>query len=172
MRERTSIDTSKRYTPKWSSNDVESHKAYTSLRWDPSKHFTLRSVFFYQDTRIRNHLISFSQQVDKTFIPRTTNFPWEKYENYGGYIYLDTRFSTFAVDHKLTLGYSSTYYEYFLRGNGFVLRSGTSLSLNEVKNLSEPDWGASFGKGTVSSPWIDQYNNVLIGDDITFNDQL
>ncbi|MGY8629889.1 MULTISPECIES: TonB-dependent siderophore receptor [Nitrosomonas] len=57
MRERTSIDTSKRYTPKWSSNDVESHKAYTSLRWDPSKHFTLRSVFFlsgYKDKKSFN----------------------------------------------------------------------------------------------------------------------
>ncbi|MDL1865276.1 TonB-dependent receptor [Betaproteobacteria bacterium PRO5] len=171
LTERTSIDTSKRYSPKWASNDLESHKAYTSLRWDPSKYFTLRSAFFYQHTNMRTHQIYLNEQVDRTFIPRMLNAPWEKHENYGGYIYLDTRFSTFAVDHKLTLGYSSTYYEYFLRGNGFVLRSGTSLSLNEVKNLSEPDWGASFGKGTVSSPWIDQYNNVLIGDDITFNDQ-
>ncbi|HBF25509.1 MAG TPA: TonB-dependent receptor [Nitrosomonas sp.] len=169
--ERTGVDTSKRYSPKWASNDLESHKAYTSLRWDPSKYFTLRSAFFYQHTNMRTNQIYLNEQANRTFIPRMLNAPWEKHENYGGYIYLDTRFSTFAVDHKLTLGYSSTYYEYFLRGNGFVLRSGTSLSLNEVKNLSEPDWGESFGKGTVSSPWIDQYNNVLIGDDITFNDQ-
>ncbi|MFZ2884454.1 MULTISPECIES: TonB-dependent siderophore receptor [Nitrosomonas] len=53
MSERTSIDTSKRYSPKWASNDVESHKAYTSLRWDPSRHFTLRSAFSYQHRNMR-----------------------------------------------------------------------------------------------------------------------
>jgi len=172
LTERISIDTSKRYSPKWTSNDIESHKAYTSLRWDPSKHFTLRSGFFYQDTRMRVNQISLNQQVDRTFIPaRVTNSPWEKHENYGGYIYLDTRFSTFTVDHKLTLGYSSTLYDYFVRGNGPVSRSGTSLSLDELKNLPEPDWGASFGNEPLSSVWVDRYDNVLIGDHITFNDQ-
>ena len=172
MVERVSIDTSKRYSPKWTSNDIESHKAYTSLRWDPSKYFTLRSAFFYQDTRMRVNQISLNQQVDRTFIPvRISNSPWEKHENYGGYIYLDTRFSTFAVDHKLTLGYSSTLYDYFVRGNGPVSRSGTSLSLDELKNLPEPDWGASFGNEPLSSVWVDRYDNVLIGDAITFNDQ-
>ncbi|SJZ64748.1 TonB-dependent Receptor Plug Domain, partial [Nitrosomonas europaea] len=157
MTERISIDTSKRYSPKWTSNDIESHKAYTSLRWDPSKYFTLRSAFFYQDTRMRVNQISLNQQVDRTFIPvRISNSPWEKHENYGGYIYLDTRFSTFAVDHKLTLGYSSTLYDYFVRGNGPVSRSGTSLSLDELKNLPEPDWGASFGNEPLSSVWVDR----------------
>ena len=168
--ERTSIDTSKRYSPKWASNDIESHKAYTSLRWDPSKYFTLRSAFFYQHTDMRVNQIRLNEQMDKTFIPRMANAPWEKHENYGGYIYLDTRFSTLTVDHKLTLGYSSTYYEYFTLA-GTVARFGTNLPLSEIKNLSEPDWGESFGKGTMSSPWIDRYNNILIGDDITFNDQ-
>jgi len=172
MVERVSIDTSKRYSPKWTSNDIESHKAYTSLRWDPSKYFTLRSAFFYQDTRMRVNQISLNQQVDRTFIPvRISNSPWEKHENYGGYIYLDTRFSTFAVDHKLTLGYSSTLYDYFVRGNGPVSRSGTSLSLDELKNLPEPDWGASFGNEPLSSAWVGRYDNILIGDNITFNDQ-
>ncbi|WP_286967101.1 TonB-dependent receptor, partial [Nitrosomonas sp.] len=84
MVERVSIDTSKRYSPKWTSNDIESHKAYTSLRWDPSKYFTLRSAFFYQDTRMRVNQISLNQQVDRTFIPvRISNSPWEKHENYG-----------------------------------------------------------------------------------------
>jgi len=172
IRERTVIDTSKRYSPKWASNDIESHKAYTSLRWDPSKYFTLRSAFFYQHTNMRVNQITLNEQADRTFIPtRISNSPWEKHENYGGYIYLDTRFSTFAVDHKLTLGYSSTLYNYFLRGNGPVSRVGTNLSLSELKNIPEPDWGASFGNEPLSSVWIDRYDNVLIGDDITFNDQ-
>jgi len=168
--ERTSVDTSKRYSPKWASNDLESHKAYTSLRWDPSKYFTLRSAFFYQHTDMRVNQIRLNEQMDKTFIPRMSNAPWEKHENYGGYIYLDTRFSTFAIDHKLTLGYSSTYYEYFTLA-GTATRFGTNLPLSEIKSIAEPDWGESFGKGTMSSPWIDRYDNVLIGDDITFNDQ-
>jgi len=172
MMERTAIDTSKRYSPKWASNDMESHKAYTSLRWDPSKYFTLRSAFFYQDMRNRVNTITLNEQMDKTFIPGMRNIAWRKLENYGGYIYLDTRFSTFAVDHKLTLGYSSAFFEMFIPDdNSDVFKSGTNLPPNEIKNISEPDWGASFGSGTMSSVWVDRYNNILIGDDITFNDQ-
>ncbi|WP_276817695.1 TonB-dependent siderophore receptor [Nitrosomonas europaea] len=171
MTERTSIDTSKRYTPKWASNDVESHKAYTSLRWDPSKYFALRSAFFYQHTNMRVNQIFLNEQIDRTFIPRMTNVPWNKHENYGGYIYLDTRFSTFAVDHKLTLGYSSTFHEMFLRGINNVSRSGINLSLSEIKNIAEPDWGASFGSEPLASAWTVRNNNILIGDNITFNDQ-
>lgn len=171
MTERTSIDTSKRYSPKWTSNDLENHKVYTSLRWDPSKHFTLRSAFFYQDTRMRVNQIFLNQQADKTFIPRMTNNPWSKHENYGGYIYLDTRFSTFTVDHKLTLGYSSTFHEMFLRGNDIVSRSGTNLLLSELKNIAEPDWGESFGSGSLATAYTARNDNILIGDDITFNDQ-
>jgi len=171
LRERTAIDTSKRYSPKWASNDVESHKAYTSLRWDPSKHFTVRSAFFYQNTRMRVNQITLNEQADRTFIPtRMTNHPWEKHENYGGYIYLDTQFSTLAINHKLTLGYSSTFYELFLRGDRANIQGTNSLSLNELKYVSEPEWG-SFGNEPKLPVWIERYNNILIGDNITFNNQ-
>jgi len=170
MQDRSSIDTNRRYSPKWASNDIESHKTYTSLRWDPSEYFTLRSAFFYQDTRMRVNQISLNEQMDRTFIPRMSNSPWEKHENYGGYIYLDTRFSTFNIDYKLTLGYSSTFYEYFLRGNGSISRFGTNLSLSEIKNLSEPDWGV-LGNEPMLPSFADRYDNILIGDNITFNDQ-
>lgn len=68
--ERTAIDTSKRYSPKWASNDIESHKTYTSLRWNPSKYFTLRSAFFYQNTHAKSMQINLDEQADGTFIPR------------------------------------------------------------------------------------------------------
>ncbi len=166
--ERTGIDISKRYSPKWTSNDIESHKAYTSLRWDPSKHFTLRSAFFYQNTHIRSNQITLNEQIDGAFIPRMGNGAWDKLENYGGYIYLDSRFSTFAVDHKLTLGYSSTVLDQVTLGGSPPLIFGTNLSLSELKNISEPDWEEPIGTG---STYLSRYNNVLIGDDIAFNDK-
>ena len=165
--ERTAIDTSKRYSPKWASNDIESHKAYTSLRWDPSKYFTLRSAFFYQNTRAKTNLVTLNQQVDRTFIPRiSSGNPSQKYENYGGYIYLDTRFSTFAVDHKLTVGYSSTVIDQVAIDGSYW--SGTNLSLSEIKNIPKPAWGEP---SNVLSTYLGRYNNILIGDDITFNKQ-
>ncbi len=168
VRDRTAIDTSKRYSPKWASNDLESHKAYTSLRWDPSKYFTLRSAFFYQNTRAKTNLITLNQQAGRTFIPRiSSGNPWQKYENYGGYIYLDTRFSTFAVDHKLTLGYSSTVLDQ-VSPDAPAWSGTTSLMLSELKNISEPEWEER--PGTVGT-YFSRYNNILIGDDITFNDQ-
>ena len=172
MSERTSIDTSKRYSPKWASNDVESHKAYTSLRWDPSRHFTLRSAFSYQHRNMRVNQISLNQQMDRTFTQTLGNTADEAHENYGGYIYLDTRFSTFDIDHKLTLGYSSNLYKYFVSSDCCIRQSGMSnLSLNELKNIPEPEWGSSVGNQPKLPVWDDRYDNVLIGDDIIFNDQ-
>ena len=168
LTERTTIDTSKRYAPKWAANDIESHKAYTSLRWDPSKYFTLRSAFFYQNARSKGNQITLNQQIDGTFIPRTTSGNvWDQYENYGGYIYLDTRFSTFSVDHKLTLGYSSTVLDQ-VAPIAAPSRSDTSLLLSEIKNISQPNWGGSSG---LNNTYHSRYNNILIGDHITFNDQ-
>ena len=170
IRNRTAIDTSKRYSPKWASNDIESHKAYTSLRWDPSKYFTLRSAFFYQNARAKTNQITLNEQIDGTFIPSriSSGNAWQTYENYGGYIYLDTRFSTFAVDHKLTLGYSSTVLDQIYRDPSPAWSGTTNLLLSEIKNLSKPVWGEP---SRTASIWYDRYSNVLIGDDITFNDQ-
>ncbi|WP_347887804.1 TonB-dependent receptor [Nitrosomonas europaea] len=171
MVNRTSIDTSKRYSPKWASSDIESHKAYTSLRWDPTKYFTLRSASFYQHTNMRTDSISLNETGNRTFTPSLFNETNNKHENYGGYIYLDTRFSTFAVDHKLTLGYSSAFYEYFVQENGVVVRSGEKdLPLNKLKNIPEPDWGI-FGNKPMLPSYVDRYDNILIGDSVTFNDR-
>jgi len=120
---------------------------------------------------MRVNQIFLNQQVDRTFTQTLRNLADEAAENYGGYIYLDTRFSTFTIDHKLTLGYSSTLYKYFVRADNFVSRPGISgLPLSELKNIPEPDWGI-FGSKPMLPVWDTQYDNVLIGDNITFNDQ-
>ena len=170
IKNRTGIDTSKRYSPEWASNDVESHKAYTSLRWDPSKYFTLRSAFFYQHTNTRYDQMSFIEETNRTFMSAPLRMPWAKYENYGGYIYLDTRFSTFAIDHKLTLGYSSTFNELFRRPDIYADSAGSFL-LDELKHVPEPDWEIYDGGEPRESIWKVRYNNILIGDNITFNDR-
>lgn len=168
---RISIDTSKRYSPKWTFNDVESHKAYTSLKWDPSKYITLRSAFFYQTANISARRVFLSDRPDGTFSQTLRNTILERHENYGGYIYLDTRFSTFNIDHKLILGYSSTFNEYIARNDGETFSPGTDdLALSAIRSIPEPTWG-SFGNDPLRPLYADRYNNILIGDDITFNDQ-
>lgn len=171
MTERTTIDTSKRYSPKWNANEVESHKVYTSLRWDPSKYFTLRSAFFYQDTGLDSHQITLMDQGNKTFSQGLLNLSKEKHNNYGGYIYSDTRFSISNIDHKLTLGYSSNYYEQLVRNDGWAYLNGTStLALSQLKYIPEPDWGP-MGNKSMNPSYADQYNNILMGDNIIINDQ-
>lgn len=110
-------------------------------------------------------------QPDGTFSQSFSNTLPERQENYGGYIYLDTRFSTFNIDHKLTLGYSSTFNEYTSRNDGYGFSPGTNnLALDAIKHVPEPDWG-SFGNDPMRPLYIDRYNNILIGDNITFNDK-
>ena len=62
--------------------------------------------------------------MDRTFTQTLGNTADEAHENYGGYIYLDTRFSTFDIDHKLTLGYSSNLYKYFVSSDCCIRQSG------------------------------------------------
>ncbi|HBF24844.1 MULTISPECIES: STN domain-containing protein [Nitrosomonas] len=99
------------------------------------------------------------------------NLSKEKHNNYGGYIYSDTRFSTFNIDHKLTLGYSSNYYEQLVRNDGWAYLNGTStLALSQLKYIPEPDWGP-MGNKSMNPSYADQYNNILMGDNIIINDQ-
>ena len=99
---------------------------------------------------------------------------WQETENYGGNIFLDSNFDTLNVNHNLTIGYSMNSRKHFTReDDGHFYRFNGNVSLNDIKNLVEPDWDSfgSMGTKPLKPSTKSEYQNILIGDDITFNDQ-
>ena len=94
--------------------------------------------------------------------------PHNQYESYSGNIYLDSKFETLGVNHLLTVGYSKNYYKYSSQAQ-WVDSSEIGVTLDKAKNSLKPTANIS-NKGL--QPFSkSQYNNILIGDDIVFNDQ-
>ncbi|MCT7634433.1 TonB-dependent receptor [Aliarcobacter butzleri] len=171
---RPTIDISKNYSPDWTSVDEENNRVMTSLKWNMNDIFTLRSSLLYEtsDREILGDAFAYTR-VDGLYDASLYRFPkgGQGFESYAGNLYLDSKFETFGVNHLLTTGYSKNYYKYkrdrnWLVGGSYNL---TGVTLDEIKNTIIPvNPNSQGGRVPISKT---QYKNILIGDDIIFNDQ-
>jgi len=170
---RPKLDVSKNYSPDYSSNREENHRAMTSLKWDINQIFTLRSSFLYEtsDRDTIGDALAYTRP-DGLYNALLYRYPkgGQNFESYAGNIYLDSKFQTYDIDHLLTVGYSENYAKYKRDKNWWVGDYWlTGLTLDEIKNTIIPENPNPQG-GRVPN-WKTQYKNILIGDDITFNDK-
>ncbi|MDK2065331.1 TonB-dependent siderophore receptor [Aliarcobacter butzleri] len=179
---RSNITSNKVYSPDWVNHESNSHNIANNIRWDINDIFTLRTNAMYEEQKGRGTLgfISYSDNL----VQNTSNFSkgaWSKNKNYGANVYLDSKFDTGSINHTLTLGYSLNSRKLFQSADSALYFDiPNAMSFNEYKNLSEPDWikdGISYdgyqSVGTQPRKPISQtqYKNILIGDDIVFNEQ-
>ncbi|MCR1815537.1 TonB-dependent receptor [Aliarcobacter butzleri] len=171
---RPTLDVSKNYSPDWTSVDEENDRVMTSLKWDINDIFTLRSSLIYEtsDREILGDAFAYTR-ADGLYDASLYRAPkgGQGFDSYAGNIYLDSKFETFGVNHLLTTGYSETYMKYkrdrnWNAGGGYWL---TGKTLEEIKNTIIPANPNPHG-GRVAN-WKTQYKNILVGDDIVFNDQ-
>ncbi|WP_418185573.1 TonB-dependent siderophore receptor [Aliarcobacter vitoriensis] len=171
---RPTLDVSKNYSPDWTSVDEENDRVMTSLKWDINNIFTLRSSLIYEtsDREILGDAFAYTR-TDGLYNASLYRAPrgGQGFDSYAGNVYLDSKFETFGVNHLLTTGYSETYMKYkrdrnWNAGGGYWL---TEKTLNEIKNTIIPANPNPHG-GRIPL-WKTQYKNILIGDDIVFNDQ-
>lgn len=171
---RPTLDVSKNYSPDWTSVNEENDRVMTSLKWNINDIFTLRSSLLYEtsDREILGDAFAYTR-ADGLYDASLYRAPkgGQGFDSYAGNIYLDSKFETFGVDHLLTTGYSETYMKYkrdrnWNAGGGYWL---TGKTLNEIKNTIIPANPNPHG-GRVAN-WKNQYKNILVGDDIVFNDQ-
>ncbi|WP_026802909.1 TonB-dependent receptor [Aliarcobacter lanthieri] len=170
---RPKLDVSKNYSPDWTSVDEENDRVMTNLKWDINDIFTLRSSLLYEttDREISGDAFAFTR-TDGLYDASLYRAPkgGQGFDSYAGNVYLDSKFETFGIDHLLTTGYSETYMKYKRDKNwnvGGYWISGKTL--DEIKDYYIPVNPNPHG-GRVAN-WKTQYKNVLIGDDIVFNDQ-
>ncbi|MCG3678539.1 TonB-dependent receptor [Aliarcobacter butzleri] len=177
---RKAIDKSKGFSPDWIQDELKLNKVENNTNWNINDTFTLRTSLMYEKTKSRGSDINASI-VDNTVISSLSSWDtyiwkgaWQETENYGGNIFLDSNFDTLNVNHNLTIGYSMNSRKHFTReDDGHFYRFNGNVSLNDIKNLVEPDWDSfgSMGTKPLKSSTKSEYQNILIGDDITFNDQ-
>ncbi|MFX4277083.1 TonB-dependent siderophore receptor [Aliarcobacter butzleri] len=177
---RKAIDKSKGFSPDWIQDELKLNKVENNTNWNINDTFTLRTSLMYEKTKSRGSDINASI-VDNTVISSLSSWDtyiwkgaWQETENYGGNIFLDSNFDTLNVNHNLTIGYSMNSRKHFTReDDGHFYRFNGNVSLNDIKNLIEPDWDSfgSMGTKPLKPSTKSEYQNILIGDDITFNDQ-
>lgn len=173
------FDVSKTYMPGWTYNETESDRIGANVRYRINDALTLRSAYLHKKDR-REFIILY---------PIYSNTGWSMYApgktapydtiSQGAYTYLDAAFKTGDVSHKLTFGGSwDTYKEdkhvnSYVSGtdsNGAPYQTPTNLTTEQLLNLASPNFGSDYGPRYKATQATNR--NVMLGDDITFTDQL
>lgn len=165
------FDTSKSYTPDWAKVDTNSDKVELKANYNFSDNLRLRSAYIYKEadrnrTIFYNYLNTNTGALGRTlyyFYPQTT-------KNDGAYNYLDGDFNTGSVKHALTFGGSFGTEKAYSSG-GHNTPWGASLGSNNLADYN--NWNYTIPKGTELKS-LDRKNfntNVVLGDNITFNEQ-
>ncbi|RBQ29267.1 TonB-dependent siderophore receptor [Aliarcobacter vitoriensis] len=176
--DRASINKSQSYSPDWIESEFRSNKIENSIRYDINDIFTLRTNLFYEETKSKqNSAVLFVQNgyamVNNSYLVKGS---WAKIENYGLNLFLDSKFDTGNISHTLTIGHSlnstKSYFSSDLRNH---YNFTNDIRLSDLKNFAKPDnsfWSDNGISGTQPRKlgWRTEYKNILIGDDIVFND--
>ncbi|WP_418187193.1 TonB-dependent siderophore receptor [Aliarcobacter lanthieri] len=171
--DRDSIKKNKSYSPDWVQNQIKSNKIENSVRYDINDIFTLRTNTFYE--KVKHRAVNAG-----IFVGNGINFSeyWngakQESKNYGANLFLDSKFDTGSISHTLTTGYSLSSNKRYAPSDAgiFLTLPNVNYSLNDFKNLSEPNWSdyGTIGEQALKLISKTQYNNILIGDDIVFNE--
>ena len=159
-------------SPSWAYNEVTSNDYGTKLTWNINDNLTLRSGYRYRKTQqsdiLPNDSISPSGVITNSLF--NVVFP-NGDTNTGYYTYIDDKFNTGSVGHKITFGISGDTDKRFSTGSGnLVLRSGINYPIpTDFTNFPKPSYISPTTGEYLASKTIN--TNVTIGDAITFTDR-
>ncbi|WP_419677564.1 TonB-dependent siderophore receptor [Aliarcobacter lanthieri] len=163
------FDTSKNYTPDLANSEVDSDKIELKVNYNFNDNLRLRSAYIYKEADreapyFNNKYNSNTGVFGRNFYA----FGEEKTRNDGAYAYLDGDFNTGSIHHSLTFGGSFGTEKYGSGDFAFVSDPKTYSNKNDLMNwdnLIMPD------KGNYSLGRKNFNTNVVLGDNITFNEQ-
>lgn len=171
--ENPKLDIEEQYKPDWAYDEKEHDRVIASLKWTINDIFNLRTSAFYEDGTYNLTSAGLTYLGNGLYNQSFWNYGERDTSSYGGNIYLDSEFSLLNTEHLLTIGYSENYTDFSVSADGFLGYTVRGITLSEAKNIAKPDWSSIGLLGTY--PRIKagdtRYKNILIGDDITFNEQ-
>jgi iron complex outermembrane receptor protein len=144
-------------------------RAGANLKWDIDDTFTVRAAYRYQ--KDERSLVNANNWIEPggTYDQYLSKWAPNIYTNQGGYMFVDAKFKTASVEHKLTAGYSAYTYGYQMHQDNAANTYFTGLTFDDPYR-SEPVWSA-YGTKAMYSPLSMAFKNWIIGDDIKFNEK-
>lgn len=91
-------------------------------------------------------------------------------KKHGAYVYSNINFNTLNINHKLTLGLMGLKDKTYLTQGAWEWVNLGNYILNDIYNIGEPNYRASVKNPQYLSSKNEKLN-LLIGDDITFNEK-
>ncbi|WP_161607321.1 TonB-dependent receptor [Methyloferula stellata] len=89
----------------WSYQAVETDKVGVKIKWDLTDIFSFRSAFRYATYTDQNQEIVNTIQTNNTYTQSDQARAFRRLANYDGYAFMDARFDTLALEHKMTFGF-------------------------------------------------------------------
>ena len=171
------LDNGRMWGQKW--NYVRSENTYVGGKflWDINDHFSWRTAYRWQqyENAQKTTTNRFNLPHDGTWEVSNNWSAPSTYETHSVYSFMDVKFDTWALKHKLTFGYSGTYetvsgYEF---GSGWYGYDGTSYGPgNQFYDqpaglVTTADKGRHYDRNKYT------YQSYIIGDEISlFDDKL
>jgi iron complex outermembrane receptor protein len=164
-------DTHRPLLPNWGT----SHNAYdlvgANVRWDIDDDTTVRAAV------ISNKAIITTAAPNRLFLRADGKYYYQAWsqegplsEEAGGYLYVDRKFDTFGIQHKLTFGANgnTTDFSTPITGYNKTITSPVYPTLTALQN-SAPLVFDPLGSGPETRYAKVSATNIVIGDDITLN---
>lgn len=161
------------YTPDWTFLETETDRVGINAKYTISDSFNLRAAYLYKIDTLTQMGMYPAYFADSGW-QSAWNYNGAPYDNLsqGAYVYLDSVFNTAGLIHKLTIGVSGDIYEQNVYENDYIsgANSPSYDSVIEVEDylatdLQLGDYGNKYTASRTSN------SNIIIGDDILFNEQ-
>ncbi|RBQ27030.1 TonB-dependent receptor [Arcobacter sp. CECT 9188] len=163
------FDTSKKRAPNWTFRETESKRVGLNLNYHINDMFSLRSAYLYKEEETSSkHILSYFN-LDGSFFRNGISKIAPTYgDTHAGNIYLDSKFDTGSIGHKLTIGVSADKYITKKHEDEGIFGFVSTHTFDNYLNMSEPVM-ASYGQKRKYKSNEQENINIIIGDDITFN---
>lgn len=163
------FDNTRPITPNWGFNHLVADRVSGNIQWDIDDDTALRMAAVYRrETRVEQSPSSLSVRPDGLYGLSASFTIGPTTHAAGGYFYVDRKFDTFGIQHKLTFGTNFSEYDNFSPPDSVSSVNALFPTLAAAQNAA-PYAFAPIGLGT-SSITRDLLNtNILLGDDITLN---
>ncbi|RXK12154.1 TonB-dependent siderophore receptor [Halarcobacter mediterraneus] len=161
----SAYDSTKLYAPDKPTVD-EADRLMLKLNWDINDIFSTRLAYTYTTVERYIYEVYPSLQTDGFFKTSAFYRPPFDWVGKGVQAYLDADFDTANISHKLSIGVSQSFQERNIYENS-LWDSEYGYSLVDLKNIKYDD----INPGEKYKIHENKDTNILIGDDILFNDK-
>jgi iron complex outermembrane receptor protein len=161
-------DAGKLWSQPWTYDNLRLQKVGTRVKYDISKIFTLRAAFdfaeYHQKSNTLSGTIKSATSYTESFqvrAPRTLSDP-------RGYVFLDAKFKTSFLKHKLTFGYAADAYKWRQHKDAtYNSATLTGFGFQTPLYIAQPSYSVGVQPMYTSNMGLN--GSVILGDEITID---